>query len=393
MLLCHESEDQNNAGMINARSPGSAMRWEDRSENCLTAISVSNTNSYERVHDESMLSMSSAPGITQESSTVSSTVDSSINLTTKLSSFSTQSTHEDVNSKLHCSSIERIHLMQNDNYDVFANKLITRLINNLRAKHLREDEARVILLRRGETVSEVFPNWITNAFDDSNLYVPYDLNMPHTLQKRERHSDFLVDPPMTNIGAHFAAQLGFAMTQNLPTMVYSAPEMAVIETAQQFIGASQTNMKWLVEPGLVRYFSSDEHRPIFTVEIQHGTVCTMEEINDIIGKETIDEFENRIAKVISKLQFPRKTSTVVIAEDCVINAIVQKFIRNGNQLTTKQRLTITKRIPQLALIHFDIDSEGRWKPSSASLPGLQGATRTMFNQPDINFLTRPTHDF
>lgn len=51
------------------------------------------------------------------------------------------------------------------------------------------------------------------------------------------------------------------MTQNLPTMVYSAPEMAVVETAQQFIDGTQTNMKWLVEPGLVRYFSSDELKP------------------------------------------------------------------------------------------------------------------------------------
>uniref|UniRef100_A0A0R3RWU7 Phosphohydrolase n=1 Tax=Elaeophora elaphi TaxID=1147741 RepID=A0A0R3RWU7_9BILA len=62
-------------------------------------------------------------------------------------------------------------VMQSDDYDIFANKLIIRLIDNLRAKYLCADDARVILMRRGETVSEVFPNWTANAFDDSNLYL------------------------------------------------------------------------------------------------------------------------------------------------------------------------------------------------------------------------------
>ncbi|KAL3995008.1 hypothetical protein ACH3XW_24030 [Acanthocheilonema viteae] len=384
MFFDRGNENQNASRIIHAKSY--------KSDNCLTAVSVADTNSYERLHDDSMLSMTSAAGITHES-TENSIIESSTNLTTKLSSFSTQSTNEEFVSKPYCSSVEKMDLIQGDSYDIFANKLIIRLIDNLRAKHLHEDNARVILMRRGETVSEVFPNWIANAFDDSNNYIPYDLNMPYTLRRRERHNDFLIDPPLTNISAHFAAELGFAMTQNLPTMVYSAPEMAVIQTAQQFIDGAEIGMNWLIEPGLVRYFSSNEPKPIFTVRIQQETIYTMEEINDIIGKETVDEFENRIAKVISKLKFPRKATTVLIAEDCVINAIIQKFIRNGKKLTTKQHLTITRRIPRLSLMHFDIDSDGRWKPSSASLPGLQGATHTMFNQPDISFLIRPTRDF
>ncbi|EJD75693.1 hypothetical protein LOAG_17218 [Loa loa] len=85
--------------------------------------------------------------------------------------------------------------------------------------------------------------------------------MPYTLRRRERHSDFLVDPPLTNISAHFAAEIGCTMTQNLPIVVYSGPEMAVLQTARQFIGGAQIDMNWLIEPGLVRYFSSHESRP------------------------------------------------------------------------------------------------------------------------------------
>ncbi|KAK6103887.1 hypothetical protein QQG55_14200 [Brugia pahangi] len=363
-----------------------------RSDDCLTAIPMEETNSDKTLHNDSMLSMSSAVGITHESSENTS-IDSSTNLSTKLSSFSAQSTHEELDSKLHYPLREEMNVTEIDGYDIFANKMMTRLIDNLRAKHLHQDDARVILMRRGETVSEVFPNWIVKAFDDSNLYVPYDLNMPDTLRRCERHDNFLIDPPLTNVSAHFAAKTGFAMTQNLPTMVYSAPEMAVLQTARQFINGAGILMNCLVEPGLVRYFSPYESRPIFTIRLQQKTVYTIEDINSIIGKETFDEFENRIAKVVSKLQFPHKASTVLIAEDCVINAIVQKFIRNGNKLTTKQHSTITQRIPRLSLMHFDIDSNGKWRPSSASLPGLQGVTRTMFNQPDVNFLIRPIYDF
>lgn len=39
------------------------------------------------------------------------------------------------------------------------------------------------------------------------------------------------------------------------------------------------------------------HFVVFTVQLQQETIYTMEAINSIIGKETIDEFENRIAKV------------------------------------------------------------------------------------------------
>lgn len=74
----------------------------------------------------------------------------------------------------------------------------------------------------------------------------------------------------------------------------------------------------------------------------------------------------------------------------------KKFLFNtvtNVHLNLFQHLTIKKRIPPLSLMHFDIGSSGRWKPSSASLPGLHGATPTVFSQPDVNFLIRPIHDF
>ncbi|VDK32444.1 unnamed protein product [Gongylonema pulchrum] len=98
-------------------------------------------------------------------------------------------------------------------------------------------------------------------------------------------------------------------------------------------------------------------------------------------------------QVISKLKFPREASTVIVAEDCVIDSIIQTFIRNGKKLTAKQRSTLSSRIPRLSLLHFDIQSDGSWKPSCASLPGLLGISPQMCNLPDVNFLIRPICDF
>lgn len=51
------------------------------------------------------------------------------------------------------------------------------------------------------------------------------------------------------------------MTQNLPILVYSAPELAAVETAQYFTTAADISLNLLIEPGLARYFSSDEPTP------------------------------------------------------------------------------------------------------------------------------------
>ncbi|VDK29204.1 unnamed protein product [Gongylonema pulchrum] len=85
--------------------------------------------------------------------------------------------------------------------------------------------------------------------------------MPHTLRKREKHTDYLLDPPLTNISAHFAAEIGFSMTQNLPTVLYAAPEVASIQTARQLMDGAEIGMIWTIEPGLARFCSPDEAKP------------------------------------------------------------------------------------------------------------------------------------
>lgn len=51
------------------------------------------------------------------------------------------------------------------------------------------------------------------------------------------------------------------MIQNLPTIIYSTPELAMLQTARRLIDGAEFGMNWLIEPGLVRYFTSNEPKP------------------------------------------------------------------------------------------------------------------------------------
>lgn len=86
-----------------------------------------------------------------------------------------------------------------------------------------------------------------------------------------------MDPPLTNLSAHFAAELGFAMTQNLPTMLYVAPEAAAIQTARQLMDGAEIGMNWSIEPGLVKYYSPDEPKPSQFLESVNGRTLWYQE--------------------------------------------------------------------------------------------------------------------
>ncbi|VDM37192.1 unnamed protein product [Toxocara canis] len=255
------------------------------------------------------------------------------------------------------------------------------------------EDARIVLIRRGESVSDVFPEWTKSAFNANGDYVPFDLNMPSTIRKRERIEDFLLDPPLTNIGSHLSRQLGLSMIHEVPTVIYTSPQLASIQTGRKLLEGIPVGVGWNIEPGLASYFPVGTECPKFDVKLKKDTVLKIPYINAILGKETLEEFQRRIAHVISKLDFPLGESTIVVAEACVIDAIIQSFIRNGKALTQRQMASLEKRIPCLSMMHFDVKDNGKWRMSAASLPGLLSECDPIRNIPDVNFLVRPIFDY
>uniref|UniRef100_A0A915AYN9 SHSP domain-containing protein n=1 Tax=Parascaris univalens TaxID=6257 RepID=A0A915AYN9_PARUN len=222
---------------------------------------------------------------------------------------------------------------------------------------------------------------------------PFDLNMPSTIRKRERIDDFLLDPPLTNIGAHFSRQLGLSMIHEVPTVIYTSPQLANIQTGRKLLEGIPVGVGWNIEPGLAGYYPAGADCPKFDVKLKKDTVLKVPYINSVLGKETLEEFHRRIAHVVSKLDFPLGESTIIVAEACVIDAIVQTFIRNGEGLTQKQRASLETRIPCLSMMHFDVKDNGKWRMSAASLPGLLSECAQMMSIPDVNFIVRPIFDY
>ncbi|VDN05367.1 unnamed protein product [Thelazia callipaeda] len=317
-------------------------------------------------------------------------------LSSKLASF-VQKTAEDASfTASQISYVQETDVTQSDRYDV-TKKILSRMIKNLRAKLLKKENSRIILMRRGETVSEVVAQLAGDALTDEKRYSPYDSSVPDTLGNHERREHVMVNPPL-NKSTRFAIKFGSSEVQNSAIMLFCGPEKAVIQTAQQVINGSNTGIAWKIEPGLARYFEPNELKPTFDIRLGQETVYSIETINKIIGKETTDDFHKRIEEVVKQLKFSPKASTMIIAEHCVLDSIMQTFVRNGKKLTQKQartclRASLPKRIPPLSLMHFDIDPNGKWKPSCASLPSLLREKPEKLTAPDINYLTRPTYGF
>uniref|UniRef100_A0A9J2Q0P5 Uncharacterized protein n=1 Tax=Ascaris lumbricoides TaxID=6252 RepID=A0A9J2Q0P5_ASCLU len=259
---------------------------------------------------------------------------------------------------------------QRDEYDIFACNIISQMIGNLRVKQVRDRKLSLIKFSK-----------------------PFDLNMPSTIRKRERIDDFLLDPPLTNIGAHFSRQLGLSMIHEVPTVIYTSPQLANIQTGRKLLEGIPVGVGWNIEPGLAGYYPIGADCPKFDVKLKKDTVLKVPYINSVLGKETLEEFHRRIAHVVSKLDFPLGESTIIVAEACVIDAIVQTFIRNGKGLTQKQRASLETRIPCLSMMHFDVKDNGKWKMSAASLPGLLSECAQMRSIPDVNFIVRPIFDY
>ncbi|PIO75944.1 hypothetical protein TELCIR_01987 [Teladorsagia circumcincta] len=79
----------------------------------------------------------------------------------------------------------------------------------------KDDEANVrttlIVVRHGETVAEVFPQWLRLAYQ-GRLYQPFDLNMPSTIPDRPMEH-FRFDPPLSQFGYSVAERVGKGIRQ------------------------------------------------------------------------------------------------------------------------------------------------------------------------------------
>lgn len=126
---------------------------------------------------------------------------------------------------------------------------------------LRRPDSLILLgITHAETVDQIFPNWLNDAFvrgrdrDDTN-YRPYDLNMPASLLRRPpAHYQF--DSPLTEHGKICAALTGrgILLANYQPNIIFTSPELRCLETAHSLQRSLHVHHWCLcVEPSLAEY--------------------------------------------------------------------------------------------------------------------------------------------
>uniref|UniRef100_A0AC34G5W0 Uncharacterized protein n=1 Tax=Panagrolaimus sp. ES5 TaxID=591445 RepID=A0AC34G5W0_9BILA len=112
----------------------------------------------------------------------------------------------------------------------------------------------IALIRNGERIDRVFPEWLNLNFTDSGKYLPTDLNQPiEMLQRSGGIGDYLDDSPITEIGGLTSQILGrsFRLHDIWPIQkIYSSPSLRCVQSAAAFVKGLNKNIKICIEPGL-----------------------------------------------------------------------------------------------------------------------------------------------
>ncbi|KJH49080.1 phosphoglycerate mutase family protein [Dictyocaulus viviparus] len=109
-----------------------------------------------------------------------------------------------------------------------------------------------IIVCHGETVAEIFPQWLRLSYRRGQHYQAYDLNMPPSIPKRPLEQ-FRYDPPLTEHGNLTAEFVGHAikLAKYDPHVIYSSPELRCVQTACAIARAFTTKAIMVcVEPAL-----------------------------------------------------------------------------------------------------------------------------------------------
>uniref|UniRef100_A0A0K0DD45 Glycosyltransferase n=1 Tax=Angiostrongylus cantonensis TaxID=6313 RepID=A0A0K0DD45_ANGCA len=110
----------------------------------------------------------------------------------------------------------------------------------------------LLLVSHGETIAEVFPQWLRLAWKRGHYYHAYDLNMPSLIPNRPMEH-FRYDPPLSEHGYLSAEVAGHSIkvARYEPFQIYSSPELRCVQTASAIIQAfAPTTIQICIEPSL-----------------------------------------------------------------------------------------------------------------------------------------------
>uniref|UniRef100_A0A7E4UZD8 ATP-dependent DNA helicase n=1 Tax=Panagrellus redivivus TaxID=6233 RepID=A0A7E4UZD8_PANRE len=161
--------------------------------------------------------------------------------------------------------VEDLHpedtVTRSSNTSITLTQTIWRAVETNRDKKKRVPMT-VVTMNAAESMNVLFPEWVQVAYTGpptNREYKPYDLNMPIVLPHRAAYK-YRTDPPLTEHGKMVATIIARGMRKNklASQIVYSAPEMVAVQTAQCVSGENK-GIKIRIDPALANWrgFSVD----------------------------------------------------------------------------------------------------------------------------------------
>uniref|UniRef100_A0A7E4ZYY7 Phosphoglycerate mutase family protein n=1 Tax=Panagrellus redivivus TaxID=6233 RepID=A0A7E4ZYY7_PANRE len=214
-----------------------------------------------------------------------------------------------------------------------------------------ENRKVVVLLRNGERMDRVFPEWLSVNFTDAGEYKPTDLNQPVELVKRPGGlADYVDDAPITEIGNLTGQVLGRAIRLHdvWPlSRVYCSPALRCVQTAAAFVKGLNKPIKICVEPGLFdwcRWYKTmpallpaeDLIRAGMPIDTSYAPIRRADELGGLVGQETLADFYARIRKVMDGITGePGSNRVAVMCHATTLDAAIKALRRATSAAVTE----------------------------------------------------------
>ncbi|KHN81697.1 Protein UBASH3A -like protein, partial [Toxocara canis] len=250
---------------------------------------------------------------------------------------------------------------------------------------------RVIVMRHGERVDDLFPAWIQKSCM-SGAYRAYDLNMPLVLPQLDRPmAHFEDDTVLTEMGTVLAQMVGRGLLINktLPDVVYTSPALRCVQTASFALKAAgyDEHVKIRIEPALfenITLYPGGQPKfatlaqlaaADFNVDIDYKPIMTIDKLWS--QPESIEEYGDRVQKTLLQIAERVETSTnpygpilMVVGHASTLDLAVGAFREHIRRSTRTELLNIGLFYPFCATTVFDRSMAHQWSYSENALPPI-----------------------
>lgn len=235
----------------------------------------------------------------------------------------------------------------------------------------RRGRRRIIILRHGERVDFAFGNsWTSFSFNDNQVYVRHDLNMPTHLPPRNPIDSWEKDSPLTTLGSFQCQQVGQSLKDFGVkfSKVYVSPSYRCVQTASEVLAAMGNYniplnveyglFEWCLwyEDGLPNFLTNQELAVIFNINEDYMPFMKREDLEEIL-KESLEDFYNRSLSTMRKIlsNTVEDGDILIIAHAINLETCTRELV--GKELRSRADLrNLLMRIPYLACVCLESES-------------------------------------